>query len=140
MAGTKFEITGVKELQRAFKELPKRLANKVVRQSIRKALAPIKEAAFANAPRETGYLASKIVIRAMARRKRGVIGVEVRVGEGEFKGKAFYGGFLEYGTSEIAPLHFMLRAYESHKDSALRTVKQLILDGLEREASALKKG
>lgn len=140
MATTKFEIRGIKELERAFKELPKRLANKVVRQAIRKALGPVKTQAMANAPRDTGFLASKIVVRAAAKRRRGVISLEVRVGEGSFKGRAFYGAFLEYGTREIAGLHYMLRAYESQKDQARRTASAMIAEGLEREAAALKKG
>lgn len=131
-----FEITGLKECLRALKTLAPKLEKKVLRQAIRKALKPILAKAKELAPKDKGDLAKAIKLRAAVKRKRGVIALEVRVGEGEFQGKTFYGGMQEYGTSKIQPHPFMRPAFDEGKDQAMTTAKEEILAGVEREAKA----
>src|SRR4051812_34833784 len=96
-----FTIKGVKEIRDAYKLLPKRVANKVVRQGIRKGLRPMKSAVERNAPgpktvktgatgkrdsrgrfvsisrtRNTGRTARSVKIRARKNRKRGQIALD----------------------------------------------------------------
>jgi HK97 gp10 family phage protein len=136
MAKNEFTITGIKEIQRAFRELPDDLLGQLVRQAIRKGLKPVLAAVKAGAPRKSGALARAIKIRALAKRKRGVIALEIRVGDGDFKGTTFYGGFQELGTSKMKGRHFMAEAFDGTKEEAAATIMDLVAKGIEREAKA----
>lgn len=130
-----FRINGVSEIQRAFRELPDKLAKKVVRQALRKGLAPIRDEAKTLAPRKSGRLASAIKIRA-GRRKRGVIGLVVRVGDKDFGGRPFYGAFREFGDKRQSGTHFLERAFNARKQMAAQIISSLVAAGIEREAKA----
>lgn len=135
--GLDVTITGVKEIDRALAQLPPKVAKKVIRQAIRQALKPVAQRAKLLAPRgETGQLKRAIKVRAMPRR-RGRIGLEVRVGEGDFKGETFYAAFVEYGTSKMDKKPFMRPAFDQTKDEARNEAIRLIRAGIEREAAAL---
>jgi len=135
-AGRSFVVTGVRELDRALRELPLKLGKKVIRQAIRQALRPVKAAVEANAPVDTGKLRSKVKVRA-GKGKRGTIRLVVRIGEGDFAGQTFYAAMVEYGTSKQPGQHYMLRAFESTRIQARDEAIRLILEGVEREARAL---
>lgn len=132
--GVRFTVSGVKEIQRAYRLLPKQVANKVVRQSMRTALKPMLAEAKKDAPKgETGLLSRSIKLRARAKRKRGIIALDVRVGDGDFKGATYYAAFLEHGTEHIDAVHYMETAFTATKDGAAKTVVQLIGAGIARE-------
>jgi HK97 gp10 family phage protein len=87
--GVKLKIQGLDAVKKAFKELEPKLAKKVIAQAERKALAPIKAAVVASAPRKTGDLRRSIRIRvAKGPRKSGkkTIAMGLLVGAGS-KGK-----------------------------------------------------
>jgi HK97 gp10 family phage protein len=131
---TTFTITGVRELQRAYRELPKRLANKVVRQAVRKALKPVAAKVKELTPKDTGALAKATKIRARPKRKRGVIALDVIQGEGSFKGATFYGGFQNFGTKKLKGAHYVERAFDQTKEAAASQVASEISAGIVREA------
>ena len=137
----KFTITGVKEIQRAYRELPKRAANKVVRQAIRRALKPVQAKVKELSPKgETGRLSKAPKVRARKKVKRGVIALNVQIGEGDFKGKTFYGGFQNFGTKRIKAKHYIEAAFDATKDSAAAQVAAEVAAGIVREAIAAARG
>jgi HK97 gp10 family phage protein len=136
---TTFTLTGVKEIQRAYRELPKRFANKVIRQAIRKALKPMAARVKELTPRKTGALAAATKVRARPKRKRGQIALDVMQGEGSFKGNTFYGGFQNFGTKKMTGKHFFERAFDETKDAASAQVSTEISDGIVRELKNLAK-
>lgn len=129
-------VKGVKEVQRAFLELEPKVARKVVRQALRKAVKPIQAAAKADAPVKSGKLKKAIKVRAM-RRKKGRIGVLAIIGKGDFQGETWYGSVQEFGARKrrrIRAKHFMKKAYESKKAQAAAIAEAEIGPGIEREA------
>ncbi len=129
----KFIITGIKQIDRAFRQLEPKLARKVIRQALRKSLKPVADEVKADSPVETGLLRSAIKVRA-GKRARGSISLVVIMGEGDFKGETFYGAFQEYGTSRMPGKNFMRRAFDSKSDAARAQIEAEILAGIEREA------
>jgi HK97 gp10 family phage protein len=128
-------LIGVKELDRLLKGLEPRVARKVIRQAMRRALRPVMAAVQRNAPVDTGTLKAAIKLRAARARKRGQIILEVRIGEGDFKGKQFYAAMVEYGTSKQPAQGFMRRAFDATGDAAKRQALGAIMAGIEREAA-----
>lgn len=133
-------ISGDKELIRALKALPRLVARRCLRQSMRPAMKIVQAEAKKNAPEDTGLVKKAIKVRAMKRSSK-FIGIDVQLGEGDFKGKTFYGSFLEYGTNDrtqksgkfigkVEPHHFMTDAYldvgDDAKADAIRRLKALI--------------
>lgn len=133
----KMTVTGIKELDRLFRQLPDRIGKKVARASIRKALAPIKKAVEQNTPRgETGNLSSSVKIRS-AKKSRKSFGIDVRIGLDGWKGDGWYGPAQEFGTSEMEGTGFMRQAADTKRDEALATVKREIADRLQQEIKKL---
>jgi HK97 gp10 family phage protein len=132
-----FTITGVREIRRAFELLPKRVANKVIRQGIRKALRPMKARVEALAPRHTGKTARSVKIRARPNRRRGQIAVDVQIGEGAYRGTTFYAAFPEFGTSRQPAQHYMERAFNETEDQARSVAADEIAAGTAREWKSL---
>jgi len=131
------KITGVKEIDRALKELERVQARKIIRRSMRTALKEMQQKAVELAPigvsrmlrgvqHVAGELRRNIKIRAAKIKRRGEIALAVRIGEGDFKGEQFYGSFPEYGTKFQAGQHFLLRAFEATKDSVRDRTNELI--------------
>jgi HK97 gp10 family phage protein len=136
-----FTITGVKEIQRAYRELPKRVANKVVRQAVRKALKPMQAKVKELSPKgETGRLARAPKVRARKKVRRGIIALNVQIGEGDFKGETFYGGFQNFGTKKIKAKGYIEAAFEATKDAAAQQVSSEVAAGIVREAIAAARG
>ncbi len=128
-----FTITGIKEIDRALKALEPKVAKKVIRQSIRAALKPIRDEIKGEVPLKTGLLRSAIKVRA-AKRSRVSIGVVVIIGRGDFKGDTFYGAFQEYGTSTMPGKHFMRKVFDRESNEARAQIEKGVRDGIEREA------
>ena len=59
-----FKLLGVKELDAAFKQLPKSVSKSVLRQALTRAAKPVIADAERNAPVLTGTLASSFITRA----------------------------------------------------------------------------
>jgi HK97 gp10 family phage protein len=132
-----FTIRGLKEITRAFDVLPDRLAKKVLRQAIRKALRPIFAEVVAKAPEgKTHLLKASVKIRAVPKRRRGVIALQVRIGTGDFKGATFYAAFVEYGTRRQKQQNYMKVAFLVKRDEATKIAVDQLVAGVERELRA----
>lgn len=136
--GQWFEIKleGAKELEKQFKSLEPKIAKKLVRQSLRKAAKPILAAARTKCPVDTGELKKSIKIRAMKRRKNS-FGVLIGTALKWFVGDAFYGAFVEFGTSKMSARPFMRPAFDEKKGEAEQILVQEIREGL---SEAVKRG
>lgn len=121
-------ISGDKELIRSLRALPKLVARRCLRQAMRPAMKIVQSDAKNNAPVDTGLTKKAIKVRAIKRSSK-FIGIDVTLGEGDYKGKSFYGAFVEYGTNErfhksgksigkIKPHEFMKDAFLDVGDRA----------------------
>lgn len=132
--GTTVIITGIEEIDRRLKTLSNRVRNKIVRAAMRKGMKLVQGRVQAKAPVDTGKLKRAVKVRALDAkyRRRGDLGIEVRIGEGDFKGDTFYAAFQEYGTRKMSGRHFMEAAYAEEGESARRiTVNELLKKTLE---------
>lgn len=91
-------VTGSDELNRKLQELKGPKQKAAIRKASREALRPVAEQVKSTAPKRTGRLARSAKVRSLTR-SRSRVGSRVTVsGTGSnFKGKTFYGGFIEYG-------------------------------------------
>jgi HK97 gp10 family phage protein len=128
-------ITGDKKLDKALRGLEPRVAKKVIRQAMRRALKPVQAAVKREEPHgETGQLARSPKIRAGKRTRKGVITLFVLIGEKDFP-DGYYGAFKEYGTSKMPADPAMRRAYDETAARAKLQAIEEIRAGIDREAA-----
>lgn len=137
--GRRIVVTGVKDIDRRLKLLTPALQKKVVRQAVRKSLKPVAAAVKAEAPVRTGATKAAVKVRARKSRKRDEIALEVRIGEGDFKGEQFYAAFNQFGTSRQPANPFMTRAFQRTAKSARAEAIAAIRAGAIKEIKALSK-
>lgn len=116
------EITGLDKLQRKLRELPLRVQNAVLRKGLRAAANVVRDEARRRAPVRTGNLRRNIATSVSVRRGQG----SATVGP---KPKAYYGMFVELGTSKMAARPFLRPALDSKKDE----VRQIFVARVEEE-------
>lgn len=117
--GRLYVVTGVEELNNAFKMFEKRTQRQVTRKALRPAGDVVKNDAKAMVPVDTGLLESSIKRKA-AKRSRNKIGVQVTTGQGLFKGETFYGGHIEYGTKKMEADSYLRPALWGNEDEVKR--------------------
>lgn len=86
-----------RDLEEKLKNLPAAAAKKVIRHALREGAKVVAAKAIELAPKVTGTLAQAIKVRAVKRSRKKRIGINAIIGEGWFKGKTFYAGFVEFG-------------------------------------------
>src|SRR5262249_55581126 len=72
-------VTGVKRIDRRLRLLPLKVQKKVLRKAMRDGLKVVQSEVKAEVPVDKGITKRNVVVRAVARRKRGVVELEVRV-------------------------------------------------------------
>lgn len=154
-------VQGLKELQAALKELPKNVGRNVLRGSVAAGAAVIRAEAKAQAPMYTGGDVSKghpppgtlkrsvyqKQIRELSSAAKQTFFVGVRSGKkyqkqgkkGDLSQDAFYAGFVEFGTVNMAARPFMRPAFESKKQAALDAIKAYLEKRIPEEAAKLAK-
>lgn len=165
----KFTITGIEEINQALKQLPKNVQKKAFRKAMRPAMKVVQNAAKANAPvsgqgeesdeekpdddkpktprkkrggttknHKPGTLKRSIKVRATKRSRR-FIGIDVLMGEGDFKGEVYYGAFQEYGSRYHRPQGFLRKAHDTKEGEArakaIEILKQLVDEETRKLAS-----
>jgi len=135
-------VTGDKEIDRKLKVLPRVLQAKVIRSAMRLGMKEVAERARAEAPVLTGTMRDRIKVKAPRKKKRGSVGVDVRVDASDQLVKhtragkrVFYPMAVEMGHGSVQPDPFMHRAYAEEGDRANRIAMGAIRVGVEREAS-----
>lgn len=156
-------VTGFREFEDLLKQLPKRVARKVMAGALRKAAAPIRDSARANVPVETGEMRKSIKIYAGKTRRKGrtavFIGIVGKKGPlahlVEYGSKAhlitskskrtladastghFFGKTVKHPGTPSRP--FMRPALDTNADKAISIMKVEIGNGIIREAELLVK-
>ncbi len=145
---SKLILTGDKKLNRRLNRLKLNLGKKIARKAGRKALRPVRDQARKDSPKKTGTLRKSIKIRSI-KRSRFKFGARVTTGNrsGNFSGKAFYGGFINYGWTPgkrgsgkrgkpVKGTRFLNNAAEKKKRAALAIYKIEIRSGIIRETTS----
>ena len=136
----KLTITGDKQIDRALKNIPDKVAKKAFRKSMRPAMKVIQKEAKDNAPVDSGDMKKSIKVKA-AKRSRRFMGIDVVIGEEAFKGETWYGNLVEYGTSKMPAKPFMRPAYDSKdqvKNKVLEDLPKILDEEVRKEASKTK--
>lgn len=100
-------LTGSEAAAKLFDELPDKIRKKAIRQALRVSAKKVAADARRLAPHLTGELEGSIKVRTAkgksgGRLPKGQVGISVSTSRTDnmFAGKAFYGGFIEYGTTQ----------------------------------------
>lgn len=133
--GVTIQVRGATAIIRALARLEKREAKKIIRRALRMVAKKITERAKMLAPVDTGRLKRAIRTRA-GKRSRRYIAVVSTIGEGQFQGETFYGGFQEWGWKtgkrgsdnrrDVPGKHFMQGAAEQVGPQAAEAATQQI--------------
>jgi len=122
------EIIGLKELEEKLSNLEEKLS-KALAEALEEISEKIRDDAKNFAPIDTGALRKSIRIE-----KKGKLQVSIIAGGGGVinprSGREVdYAGYVEFGTSRMAPQPFMQPALEKNRDEILRIVKEKVLEG-----------
>lgn len=136
-------VEGLREIERALKELPKATGKTILRNALKKRAKPIADAARAAAPVRAvggGQLRDSIAVstklsrrQASLARKEGKSAVEVYAGAGPLP----QAHLEEFGGPNNAPRPFMRPAWDQHKDGVLRGLADDLWKSIERAARRL---
>lgn len=148
MIGATVTLTGDKELDRKFAELPTRVEKKVLREALRPAAYIIHAAAQANVPVITGTAKESLKVRAGKRsRGRDDVSLAVITASGWFRGPAFYFPFDELGhhfgkrglpnRRHMPGKRWLRNALQQTEGAARAEAQRRIAEGIEREAAAI---
>lgn len=121
------DITGFREAAAALRKLAKDFP-RAIGPALAKALVPVRDAALAEMPVDTGALAASVAI--LVRKPRGPrAGAEVRVGDGT---GVDYGAHVDLGTRDITADHFLEVAADREQRHAIEILGREIGRILER--------
>lgn len=138
-----FELKGVKQIERALRELEKKVARQVVAKALRAGAKIIQAEVKAQAPVDTGRTKKALKVRA-AKRKAGRVRFDVKIGDKEFQGKAFYPPMVELGhktgskrskdRKKIDGKRFIRDAYKTKAEQARAVIEKQLKEGIEAAA------
>ena len=133
MADFDVQIVGLKELDRALQELAWPAARRALRKGMRKGANVVRDEARAKAPKKTGNLKRKI--RTRERREEGG---DMRFAV-EVPRSAFYGRFIEYGTSKMAAKPFLRPAAENKTEEAVTAMRDSLAEAIRIEMARARR-
>jgi len=135
MANGKFYVVGMDAIFKSMDQLVPAVQKKVFRKVLRAGAKIVAKEAKAQAPRgKTGVLVKSIKVLARKRNRKGIIGANVTCGdEHPYKGKAYYGAFIEFGTKKLEPRPFMKEAFDAKKEEAIAEMTRLAAELIEEQ-------
>ena len=146
MADTR-HVAGLSDLSRAMKELPLNIARNLLRRGASAGAAQIRDAARDKAPVLTGEMKRDIQIKRERTESDYIARYSVFVRAGKksrLSGRgrnvekdSYYWRFVEFGTSKMAAQPFMRPAFETTKEKAVETAKQIWTEGIPLEVAKL---
>jgi len=121
------EILGLKELEEKLSNLEEKLS-RALNEALEEIAEKILDDAKNFAPVDTGALRKSIRTE-----KKGKLQVSVLAGGGgvinpKTGREVDYAGYVEFGTSRMAPQPYMQPAFEKNKDEILQIVKEKVLE------------
>lgn len=131
-------VFGIKEIDNKLKKLVPNLQRKVIRQSMRAGLKLLAAAVKAEAPVDTGHTRANVKVRAVKKKKRGSIELEVRIeANDQTKRTSAKTGKTAFYPAIVERVHnaFMARAFDSRGEAARQRTLVELQKGVEREAS-----
>lgn len=149
MAQQQIEMQGLRELEKALLDLPKRLERRVLNSALMSGARLMVRDAKQRVPVATGELRRNI--RARPDRPRDghtatvIVGVRKLSKAQLFKlrkkrintSDPFYWRFVEFGTSRMAARPFLRPAFESQKVGAVAVIKDALRERIDKEAQKL---
>lgn len=133
MADFDIQITGLKELDRALQELAWPAARRALRKGMRQGANVVRDEARAKAPIDSGNLKRRIRTRERSE-EAGNMRFDIEVPR-----SAFYGRFLEYGTSKMAAKPFLRPAAEAKTEEAVTVMRDALSEAIEIEMRRTKR-
>src|SRR4051812_25344323 len=118
---TTVTLEGFVGLRKLLEGLPKKVANKIERDALKKAGKVVQAAAKALAPVDSGQLKRSITVRKGKRKQKGAMSVVIFPDPAKFK-KDFYAPYVEFGHSKVAAKPFMRPAWDQTKAQALAII------------------
>lgn len=139
MADVSVKIEGLEQLQRALKELPRKLAGQVLGQATKAGAELVVAAARQRAPKKSHLVEKNISVQkgrgSLPERALYEVGVKkTRTKRGKRNWSPFYWRFLEFGTKKMRARPFMVPAWEATQREALETITNNLKQGLEKVA------
>lgn len=133
------QIEGGRQLDRALRRLPVRLARRHLREAARKGLAPIRTAAREHLRSDyrepTGRLRRSLKIRVVFVRGRGQVLAQLHNSR-----DTYYGRFLEFGTRYIPGSRWMTRAVAARQADAVAAFGRSLWSRLASDARRARRG
>lgn len=133
----KTTLGGARELDRVLKQLPKALRGQVLENAVRAGANVVRKEARARAPRgadashpSLGRLADNLRV---SKDKRGANSVDMLL----HTGKAFWGMFLEFGTSKVPARPWFRPALDRMAGAALGKIGERVGKNVEKRAAEL---
>ncbi len=137
-------VSGIRRLDRKLRQLEPRLQRKLIGQAMRAGLKVLASAVKSVAPVWHGVLRGAIKVRAIRKRKRGTVRLNVEIlatdrtkrTSARTDTTVFYPAIVEYGSKKrsLEPNDFMKRAFDSHGHQVKSLTLEHLRAGIEREA------
>jgi HK97 gp10 family phage protein len=122
------DIQGLDELEATLTEGSRKAALKFLRNAEKKAARPVLDAQRMTVPIDYGDLLEALKISSSTR------GDTLTVRVGPDKSQNYIGRFTEFGTIDQPAQHWMSRAFDASKESALDAFIEVATDSLEEMA------
>jgi len=123
-------VENLPALQRDFADLTAKMQRQVLRAALQKSARLVARSAKQKVPRRTGALQKAIGTRTSVRSAT----AESTIG---FNRKAFYGRFIELGTSKMAAKPFLRPALDENQRQIVDTFIESINEGVEKRSRGI---
>lgn len=134
MARVRLHVDGLKEAERALRDLGPKVARRVLRKAVQAGANRWLYSAQLKVPVDSGLLLSTLVAKTGTSKKKGRVSARVGMKAGDFKGESFYGSFLEYGTHKMEARPYLRPAFDEQRENATNIVRAKLREGIEAEA------
>lgn len=128
------QLEGGKQLEKALKQLPGRIAKKVVRGATLAGAGVVRKEAKRRVAFESGTLKKSI-----SARKTDQTPTSVTYSVGPTT-KGFYGQFLEIGTQHQQARPFLRPAFDEKQSEIVAKIEERLGKGIDREVAKLRNG